>query len=73
MTQSGCAIKNVQSDNGCGFNNTFARTFFLDHSALLRMSCTYMSSQNGKAKPMIRSATNVIHSMLFQASLPASY
>ncbi|KAG8076100.1 hypothetical protein GUJ93_ZPchr0006g44468 [Zizania palustris] len=37
------------------------------------MSCPYTSSQNGKAERMIRSINNIMRSMLFQASLPASY
>ena len=64
-TQFGCAIKNVQCDNGREFDNTSARSFFLDHGTLLRMSCPYTSSQNGKAERMIRSVNNVVRSMLF--------
>jgi hypothetical protein len=37
------------------------------------MSCPYTSSQNGKAKHMIRTTNNVMRSLLFQASLPARY
>ena len=42
-TQFGCAIKHVQSDNGREFDNSSARSFFLQHGALLRMSCSYTS------------------------------
>ena len=42
-TQFGCAIKQVQSDNGREFDNSSARSFFLQHGALLRMSCSYTS------------------------------
>jgi hypothetical protein len=37
------------------------------------MSCPYTSSQNGKAKCIIRSVNNVIRSLLIQASLPGCY
>lgn len=37
------------------------------------MSCPYTSLQNGKAKRIIRTTNNVIHSLLFQASVPPSY
>ena len=73
MTQFGCAIKNVQCDNGHEFDNSSARSFFLTKGAYLRTSCPYTSSQNGKAERIIRSLNNVVRSMLFQASLPATY
>jgi hypothetical protein len=37
------------------------------------MSCPYTSLQNGKAECMIRTTNDVLHSLLFQASLPAYY
>jgi hypothetical protein len=37
------------------------------------MSCPYTSSKNGKAEHIIHSINNVIHSLLFQASMPPSY
>jgi len=43
-TQFGCAVKQVQSDNGREFDNTSARSFFLDHGAMLMLSCPYTSS-----------------------------
>jgi hypothetical protein len=39
----------------------------------LRLSCPYTSAQNGQAERMIRTTTNMIRCLLFQASLPASY
>ena len=72
-TQYGATIKAVQCDNGCEFDNSSARTFFLTYGAHLRMSCPYTSSQNGKAERIIRSINNIVRSLLFQASMPASY
>ena len=37
------------------------------------MSCPYTSAQNGKAERIIRTINNVVHSLLFQASMPPSY
>jgi hypothetical protein len=39
----------------------------------LRLSCPYTSAQNGRAERMIRTTTNMIRCLLFQASLPATY
>ena len=71
-TQFGCTIKNVQCDNGREFDNSSARSFFLTHGVLLRMSCPY-TSQNGKVERILRSINNIGCSLLFQASLPTSY
>jgi hypothetical protein len=49
------------------------RSFFLTHGVQLRLSCPYTSAQNGRAKRMIRTTTNMLRCLLFQASLPASY
>jgi len=72
-TQFGCTIKNVQCDNGREFDNSSARSFFLTHCVLLRMSYPYASSQNGKVECILRSINNIVRSLLFQASLPTSY
>jgi hypothetical protein len=72
-TQFGTRVKVVQSDNGKEFDNSSARTFFLTHGILFRMSCPYTSLQNGKAERIIRTTNDVIRSLLFQASMPPSY
>jgi hypothetical protein len=72
-TQFGSTINTIQCDNGREFDNSCTRSFLLTNGVLLRMSCPYTSSQNGKAERIIRSINNVIHSLLFQASLPAAY
>ena len=65
-TQFGYTIKSVQCDNSS------TCSFFLTHGVLLQMSCPY-TSQNGKVECIISSVNNIMCSLLFQASLPASY
>ena len=72
-TQYGATIKAMQCDNDREFDNSSARTFFLTQGTHLRMSCPYTSPQNGKADRVIRSTNNIIHSLLFQASMSPSY
>jgi hypothetical protein len=68
-TQFSCIIRSVQCDNGCEFDNSSTRTFFLSHDVQLRMSCPYTSPQNGKSEHMIRTTNDVMCSLLFEASL----
>jgi transposase InsO family protein/uncharacterized membrane protein YgcG len=72
-TQFGLTIKAVQCDNGCEFDNSASRDFFLSHGMQLRMSCPYTSSQNGKAERMIRTTNDTIRTLLLQAHLPARF
>lgn len=37
------------------------------------MSCPYTSAQNGKAHQVLHSTNNIVHSLLFQASMPPCY
>jgi hypothetical protein len=37
------------------------------------MSCPYTSQQNGKAERSLRTLTNIMRCLLFQASLPPAY
>jgi histone deacetylase 1/2 len=71
-TQFGLTIKAVQCDNGREFDNSTSRAFFLSHGVQLRMSCPY-TSQIGKAERMIRTTTETMRTLLFQASLPAHF
>lgn len=72
-TQFGSSIKAVQCDNGREFDHSSARTFFLNHGVVLRMSCPYTSQQNGRAERILRTINNIVRSILFQASLPPVY
>jgi hypothetical protein len=42
-TQFNSPIKAIQCDNGREFDNSSARTFFLTHGVVLRLSCPYTS------------------------------
>jgi hypothetical protein len=44
----------------------------LSHGVQLRLSCPYISPQNGRVERIIRTTTMICY-LLFQASLPASY
>jgi hypothetical protein len=72
-TQFSRTIKSVQCDNGCEFDNSSSRTFFLTHGVTLCMSCSYTSQQNGKAERILRTLNNIARSLVFQASFPPSY
>jgi hypothetical protein len=72
-TQFSRTIKSVQCDNGCEFDNSSARTFFLTHGVTIHMSCPHTSQQNGKVERTLRTLNNIIRSLLFQTSLPSLY
>jgi hypothetical protein len=72
-TQFRRPVRALQCDNGREFNNHASRCFFLTNGVQLRLSCPYTSAQNGRAERMIRTTTNMIRFLLFQASLLASY
>jgi IS30 family transposase len=72
-TQFSYTVKTIQCDNGHEFDNSSTRTFLLSKGAQLRMSCSYTSPQNGKAKRIIHTINNVIRMLLIQASLLGRY
>jgi hypothetical protein len=72
-TQFQRPVRALQCDNGREFDNHASRSFFLTSGVQLHLSCPYTSAQNGRAERMIRTTTNMIRCLLFQASLPASY
>jgi hypothetical protein len=63
-TQFRYTVKAIQCDNGWEFDNSSTRTFLLSKGAQLRMSCPYMSPQNGKAEHIIHTINNVIRTLL---------
>jgi hypothetical protein len=73
QTQFDSSIKAVQCDNSREFDHSSARTFFLTHGVILRMSCPYTSQQNGRVERILRTINNIMRSLLFQASLPPVY
>jgi hypothetical protein len=73
FTQFDHTIKVIQYDNGCEFDNASSRTFFVTKGVLLWMSYPYISPQNGKAKHILYTINNMLHSLLFQSSILARY
>jgi hypothetical protein len=71
-TQFRRPVRALQCDNGCEFDNSASRTF-LFHGVQLCLLCPYTSPQNRRAERIIRTTTNMIRCLLFQASLPACY
>jgi hypothetical protein len=72
-TQFCRTIKVIQCDNGREFDNAFARVFFASTGVILRMSCPYTSLQNDKVECPLHIINNMIHPLLFQASMSARY
>jgi hypothetical protein len=72
-TQFNSPIKAVQCDNGREFDHSSARTFFLTHGVVLRLSCPYTSQQNGRVERTLRTINNILRSLLFEVSLPPVY
>jgi hypothetical protein len=71
-TQFRCPVHALQCDNGREFDNDASRSF-LSHDVQLCLSCPYTSSQNDRPECIIRTTTNMIRCLHFQASLPGSY
>jgi hypothetical protein len=72
-TQFGRKVKSIQCDNGCEFDNSSLRKFFLTHDMQLQMSCPYTSPQNGKAECMLCTINNIVCTLLFLAAMPPQY
>ena len=71
-TQFNLSISAHQCDNGREFENSKLNTFCTTHGILFCLSCPYTSQQNGTAERAIRTTNDVIHTLLFQASMPPS-
>lgn len=63
----------MQCGNSRDFDNATARTFLLTHGTTLRLSCPRTSQQNGKPERVIHSTNDIMHTLLFQASMPPPY
>jgi hypothetical protein len=53
--------------------NASSHALFASSGVILQMSCPYTSPQNGKAKHSLHTINNMLHSLLFQASMSARY
>lgn len=73
QTQFNTQIKKIQNDNGGEFNNFNLKSFFSSRGTISRFTCPYTSQQNRHAGRMIRTVTNMVCSLLFQAHLLPTY
>lgn len=55
------------------FDSSSSWAFFLTHDVLLCMTCSYNSTQNNKAERMLCTINNMVHTLLFHASMPPRY
>ena len=63
----------LQTDNDREFDNLAMRTHLAAHGTTLRLSCPYTSSQNGKAKRIIRTLNDCVHSLLLNVGMPRTF
>ncbi|GKA27172.1 ribonuclease H-like domain-containing protein, partial [Tanacetum coccineum] len=66
-------IKALQCDHGGEYDNTHFHDLFRQNGIQFRFSCPRTSQQNGKSERMLRTITNLIRTLLFQAHIPPSY
>jgi hypothetical protein len=66
-------IKSLQCDISCKFDNASTRTFILRQGVTMRMSCPHTSPQNWCTELITHTMNDVMHSLMFQASIPAAY
>jgi histone deacetylase 1/2 len=73
QTQFQLPLLALQTDNGKEFDNIALRRHCEHHGIVLRLSCPYTSSQNGKAERIIRTLNDCIRSLLLHAGMPIEY
>ncbi|GJZ64782.1 ribonuclease H-like domain-containing protein [Tanacetum coccineum] len=72
-TQFKCEIKSFQCDHGGEFDNRRLHTLFAQNGIQFRFSCPQTSQQNGKSERIVRTISNLIRTLLFQANLPPTF
>ena len=72
-TQFSLPSQCFQTDNGREFDNSASRAFFATHGIALRLTCPYTSQQNGRAECVLRTINDSVHTLLFHASVPATF
>jgi transposase InsO family protein len=73
LNQFHISIQSVQCDNGGEFVNNDLHAFLSKHGITYRLSCPYTSSRNGKAERAIRTANDIMRTILLQAHMPPQY
>ena len=66
-TQFGRSILSFQTDNAA------FRSLLADRGSVLRLTCPYTSSQNGRAKRILQTLNDCVREMLIHASMPPTF
>ena len=72
-TQFNLPIQCFQTDNGRELDNSASRAFFATHGIALHLTCPYTSQQNGHAEHVLRTINDSVRTLLFHASVPATF
>lgn len=72
-TQFGRLILSLQTDNGKEFVNVAVCNLLASHGTVFRLTCPYMSQQNGLAEHAIRTLNDCVCTLLFQSNVPPRF
>ena len=72
-TQFGRSILSFQTNNGKEFDNAAFRSLLADRGSVLRLTCPYTSSQNGRTERILQTLNNCVRAMLIHASMPPTF
>jgi transposase InsO family protein len=72
-TQFDLPIKIIQADNRTEFINSHFSTLHAHHGIITRFSCSFTSSQNGKAERMLCTINNTVRTLLIHTFMPPTY
>jgi len=73
QVQFGRSILAFQTDNGKEFDNHAFRSFLAAHGSVLRLTCPYMSQQNGHAERILRTLNDITRTILIHAGVPLPF
>ncbi|KAL2242415.1 UNVERIFIED_CONTAM: Retrovirus-related Pol polyprotein from transposon RE1 [Sesamum indicum] len=73
LTQFGCKIKTVRTDNGSEFVNSSCAFFFQNAGVCHQRSCTHTPQQNGVVERKHRHLLQVARALMFQSYLPNQF
>ncbi|XP_073355159.1 uncharacterized protein [Aegilops tauschii subsp. strangulata] len=69
----GRPILALQTDNGKEFDNAAVRNLLASHGTIFRLTCPYMSQQNGRAESVIRTLNDCVRTLLFHSYVPPRF